>query len=609
MAYMSKTLGEANRNRSIYEKEFLAVMMAIDKWRPYLQRGPFVIKTDHRSLCHLYDQQLHTDLQRKAMTKLVGLQFSFQYKKGVENGAADALSRQGPLMAITECTPRWITEVIKSYDLDPEATQLRAELATAAPHGRGFLLEGGLIKRHGRVWVGISAGLCTKLIAGLHSSAVGGHSGIHATYQRIKRSFEWPGLKQDVESFVRQCETCQRAKHEHTAPAGKLQPLPIPQGPWQDVTMDFVEGLPMSDSFNCILVIVDRFTKYAHFIPLKHPFTAATVARKVLDQMVKLHGTPKSIVTDRDKIFTSKFWQELFSALHITLHLTTAYHPQSDGQTERVNQSLEMFLRCSVHDNPKKWASWLPLAEYWYNTSHHSSLGCSPFQALYNYAPNEPMVPNALSESPTDAATLLAERHAFLQVIRQNLTWAQERMKQYADRKRTERVFSVGDKVWLRLQPYVQSIVANQPFPKLAHKFYGPYTVLNRVGHLAYELQLPDGCQVHPVFHVSQLKPYTADFTPEFVADMPEVPNIDHTALPDTILERRLVKRGDAAVVQLKVAWAGLPVTQGTWEDYEVMRARFPSWSAWGQAQSSAGGAVMSSSPDEGNIHQDSEPT
>lgn len=128
-------------------------------------------------------------------------------------------------------------------------------------------------------------------------------------------------------------------------------------------------------------MVVDRYTKYAHFLPIKHPFTAISIARVVLDNIVKLYGFPKSIVSDRDRIFTSVFWKELFAKCETTLKHSSAYHPQTDGQLERVNQCLEMFLRCSMQDSPKQWKSWLPMAELWYNTSYHSAIKCSPFQA------------------------------------------------------------------------------------------------------------------------------------------------------------------------------------------------------------------------------------
>lgn len=191
----------------------------------------------------------------------------------------------------------------------------------------------------------------------MHSSAIGGHSGTNATYHRLKNLFSWKGMKQDVEAFVKQCAICQQAKHSNSLPAGLLAPLPIPGGAWQQISMDFVEGLPPSNSYNTILVVVDCFTKFAHFIAIKHPFTAAHIARVILDSIVTLHGLPTSIVTDRDRIFVSAFWKELFKLYNINLQFSTTYHPQTDGQTERVNQCLEMYLRCAFYDSPKKWHS------------------------------------------------------------------------------------------------------------------------------------------------------------------------------------------------------------------------------------------------------------
>jgi hypothetical protein len=196
--------------------------------------------------------------------------------------------------------------------------------------------------------IGSNLALQTKLIAQLHDTPMGGHSGIQATYQRAKKLYYWPGMKLAVELYVRQCSVCQHAKHSNTRPAGLLQPLSPPAHPWEEITMDFIEGLPMSDNANVILVVVDRLTKYAHFLPLKHPYTAVTVATVYLDNIVKLHGVPLSIVSDRDKIFTSAFWRELFKAVGTKRHYSTAYHPQTDGQSKHVNQCLEQYLRCAV---------------------------------------------------------------------------------------------------------------------------------------------------------------------------------------------------------------------------------------------------------------------
>jgi hypothetical protein len=310
---------------------------------------------------------------------------------------------------------------------------------------------------------------CTldEVISTFHASAIGGYSGTHATYQRIKKLFAWAGLKAQVAEFVWQCDVCQHAKHSNTPPAGLLQPLPPPTGPWRDITMDFVEGLPLSDGYNVILVIVDRFTKFAHFVPLRHPFTAPSVARAFLDSVVKLHGMPRSIVSDRDRIFTSHFWKQLFQHLGTKLKFTTAYHPQTDGQSERVNQCLEMFLRCAVHDSPKQWRCLLPLAEFWYNSCYHTSIGCSPFHALYGHEPNFGAMPELESALESSAACVLTERATQLALLKKNLDLAQKHMKTHADKRRTEHEFQVGDSVLLHLQHYAQNSVVNRPCKKL----------------------------------------------------------------------------------------------------------------------------------------------
>jgi len=218
--------------------------------------------------------------------------------------------------------------------------------------------------------------------------------------------------------------------------------------------MDFVEGLPKSNNKDVILVVVDRFTKYAHFLTLSHPFTVSDVITLFLDNIFKLHGLPAVIVTDRDRIFTSNLWKALFKSLGIKLHLSTAYHPETDGQTERVNQRVENYLRCMCFNTPKRWYYWLSLAEWWHNTSFHTSLNITPFQALYGFPP--PMVAEVvLPDCPDDnARELLQNRQLATQLIRDNLIKAQSRIKQQADKHKTERVFEVGDMVYLKLQPY-----------------------------------------------------------------------------------------------------------------------------------------------------------
>jgi hypothetical protein len=434
-------------------------MMAVDRWTPYLQRSQFVIKTDHQSLTFLGEQQLQSEWQKKAMAKLMGLQFQIVYKKGKENVVADALSRVGMAMAIstvTELQPVWIQEVTNSYVTDLQAQQLLQKLAVHSPDEAGFSLHQGVIRKQQQIWIGQNSALRTKVISAFHDSVVGGHSGITATYQRVKRMFWWQGLKTDVESFVKQCSVCQQAKSEKQLPTGLLQPLPVPTGAWKDITMDFIEKLPKSEGYDTILVVVDRFSKYAHFLPLRHPFSAQMVAQVILDNVVKLHGVPNSVVSDRDKVFTSAFWRHLFDMLKIKLALSTAYHPQTDGQSERVNQCLEMYLRCAVHATPHKWKSWLAMAEFWYNTTYHSSLGCSPFKALYGYEASVLAAPDFLGTEDTEAGQWVNQRDAYNVMLKEQLLKAQQRAKHFADLKRRPREFQVGEQVLLKLQPYAQ---------------------------------------------------------------------------------------------------------------------------------------------------------
>jgi transposase InsO family protein len=213
-----------------------------------------------------------------------------------------------------------------------------------------------------------------QLITQMHSSPLGGHSGIPATVKRLQALFAWPGLRKHVHAFVKSCPTCQQAKPERVKYPGLLQPLQMPSAAWQVISLDFVEGLPQSKGYNCILVVVDLFSKYSHFVAMKHPFTALSVAKAFMINIYRLHGLPSAMVSDRDRIFTSQLWRELFRLAGVELRMSSAYHPQSDGQTERVNQCMETFLRCFANAVPSKWFDWLHLAEFWYNTSWHSSI-------------------------------------------------------------------------------------------------------------------------------------------------------------------------------------------------------------------------------------------
>lgn len=348
------------------------------------------------------------------MTKLWGCNIKYVKKKGTTNNAADALSRvthslDSESMALSTVQPVWLQDLQASYNEDEHAQQLLAGLLIKPDQGK-FSLVKGIIKYKGRIWLGHNMSLQQQVMHALHSSPIGGHSGFLVTYTRIKKLFHWPKMKHSIQEWVAACDVCQQAKAERVPYPGLLQHLEVPDHAWQIVSLDFIEGLPTSSSFNCILVVVHKFSKYAHFLQLSHPFSALKVAKLYLDNIYKLHGMPQAIISDRDRIFTSQLWQELFRLSGTELRMSSAYHPLSDGQTERVNQCVEAYLRCFIHSCPSKWSQWLPLAEFWYNTNWHSALNKTPFEVLYGYPPKHFGIDGVDSCAIPDLDTWLTER-------------------------------------------------------------------------------------------------------------------------------------------------------------------------------------------------------
>ncbi|KAJ4705112.1 Ty3/gypsy retrotransposon protein [Melia azedarach] len=372
-------------------------------------------------------------------------------------------------------------------------------------------------------------------------------------------------MKRRVTQFIRNCQVCQAAKYDNAAKPGLLQPLPIPEEVWCDVSMDFISGLLASNGKDVIFVVVDRLSKYAHFVPLSHPYTAIQVAQAYLDNIFKLHGWPRSIVSDRDAVFLSTFWKGLFSLHGTEFLMSSSYHPETDGQTEVVNRCLETYLRCMCGDSPKDWCLWLPLAEWWYNTHFHTSINMTPYEVVYNQPPSLhlPYLPRESDVEVVDRSMI--KREAMIAELKFQLEKAQSRMKVQADKKRSERSFEIGDWVWLKLQPYRQQSVQRRVNQKLAWKNFGPFQVVDKIGKVAYKLKLPADSLVHDVFHVSQLKkfygtlPMASQIPPWFYGR-----DVSEVLQPAAILERRTVKQQNKAVVQYLVQWEGYAEFEAT---------------------------------------------
>jgi hypothetical protein len=354
IAFLSQALKGRALHMSTYEKELLALVSVVQKWRPYLLGQTFIVRTDQQSLKFLLEQKVGTPFQQKWLSKLLGYSFQVEYRRGAYNRAADALSRREgwtengvvSLSIMSAPTPTWLAEVKSHYQKDEEMQDLLTKWNSGSLDKRKYALRDGLLFYKVRLVIGGNHHLKDQVLQFVHSDPMAGHSGNEKIMHRAKRDFFWKGMKKDLKKFIRECSVCQQNKHETTFPAGLLQPLPIPNRIWSDISMDFMEGLLNSQGNSVILVVVDRLSKYNQFIPLPHPYTVVGVARAFISNVFKSHGMPTSIVSDRDTTFTSAFWKELFRLQGTTLCMSTSYHPQSDGQTEIVNKSLEHYLRC-----------------------------------------------------------------------------------------------------------------------------------------------------------------------------------------------------------------------------------------------------------------------
>ncbi|XP_042042548.1 leucine-rich repeat receptor-like serine/threonine/tyrosine-protein kinase SOBIR1 [Salvia splendens] len=267
-------------------------------------------------------------------------------------------------------------------------------------------------------------------------------------------------MEKQIRNYIRECDICQRYKYDNSVSPGLLQPLPIPEEAWSQISLDFIE-----------------------------------------DNVFKLHGLPNILISDRDKVFMSKFWSDFFKLQGVELHMSTAYHPQSDGQTEVVNRCLDTYLRCMCGDQPYDCSKWLSLAEFWYNTSFHSAIETTPFEALYGYPP--PIhIPYFRGDSTVhDVNESLMAREAMLEVLKHHLGRAQKRMKQQHDKHRSDRTFALGDWVYLKLQPYRQNTLRDRQFHKLSPRYFGPFKIIDKYGKVAYKLSLPTDSKIHLVYH------------------------------------------------------------------------------------------------------------
>jgi len=384
----------------------------------------------------------------------------------------------------------------------------QATLRTPASKDQGtkeWEAKEGLLYRKNKLW--IPEGRIQLVMESEHDTKVAGHMGQDKTIELIRRNLWWPKMNERIIDFVKSCPECQKNKAARHRPYGLSSPLELPYAPWQSIAMDFITELPVSGKCDQLWVIIDRFTKMARFIPLPQDSkTTADLARGFAREVWRLHGLSTDIVSDRDSRFTSEVWQEFLSLLGIRPRMSTAFHTQTDGQTERLNQTIESYLRAFVGQEQDDWVRLLPMAEFSYNNSVTTGNGISPFYANYGFHPRTLNPPEESEEPVNPASTVYAHwMKAIQDEARKGLEAAQERMRRYTDPARKESpAYQVGDLVMLN----GRNIKTRRPSKKLNHKNHGPFQIEKIISPFAVCLTLPRKWKIHNVFHMSLLEPY-----------------------------------------------------------------------------------------------------
>lgn len=377
------------KNYTTHDLELGAVVFALKIWRHYLYGTKSIIYTDHKSLQHIFDKKELNMRQRRWIELFSDYDCEIRYHLGKANVVADALSRKERLkprkvkaMSITihsGIRDRILAaqkEAIKDMDAPTEKMRGLDKQLEKKDNGGLYFVD--------RIWVPLTGDVRNLIMNEAHTTRYSVHPGGDNMYYDLRELYWWPGMKKDIADYVSKCLTCSKVKAEHQKPSGLLQQPEIPEWKWERITMDFVTKLPRTSSgHDSIWVIVDRLTKSAHFLPIREDYTMDKLARLYIKEIVARHGVPISIISDRDSRFTSNFWQMLQKSLGTHLEMSTAYHPQTDGQTERTIQTLEDMLRACAIDFGGNWDTHLPLVEFSYNNSYHASIKMAPFKSLY----------------------------------------------------------------------------------------------------------------------------------------------------------------------------------------------------------------------------------
>lgn len=566
VAYFSGPLNAAQINYEIYDKELLAVVTAFKHWRPELEGtlDPVLVITDHKNLEYFMTSKDLSRRQARWSEFLSRFNFIIAYRPGRLGTKPDALTRRSedlPAGKEDERLRQQHQTVLKPHNLDPEiirTTKLDLALINVqdlndkpaiseeienlltqayqqdtevhdyikilqgpSPHRSKHLdlsrcsVKSNRLYYDDLIFIPDSPHLKLLLIKNCHDHPSGGHHGRNKVFAEISRYYWWPKMLDTITQFTNNCHVCKRITPSRLKFQGLLKPLPVPQRRWADISVDFIGPLPISEGYDCIMVVSCRLTKARHFIPCHTNIDSLGTANLFYKNVWKLHGFPESIVSDRGPQFVAKFWREVCDQTNTKILLSTAWHPETDGQTERFNAVLECYLRAYCNYQQDDWVSWLPSAEYNANNTESDATKVTPFFANSAQHPRSAITPPRNPEPPSTSEYLKIQKnlaHKFIaqmselnDFLRENMKASQAFYEKYANHHRSiPPSYKIGQKVFLN----AKNFKTKRPCKKLDWKNLGPFTITKIVGSHSYELQLPNDLKsVHPVFHTSLLRP------------------------------------------------------------------------------------------------------